>query len=254
MPDVRRALRTPCARVRGCPTRADACLRLRRPVRRFAAAGAAVWLAGGVQAWADTLKIVPLVRDGQVLVSCHLADGYTADVRDVIQSGLRTTFTYTVELRLKVPVWVDRIVESAVVTTTVQYDNLTRRHSVSRLLDGRVEDAKVTEDEAVVRDWLTAFDKLPLFRTSRPRAQPRVLRRGPRRGAARQRRAVLALGHHACRARPSSPSSLSRAASAACVSRLATREAGPRARTPGRSVLVPRRQGRAPRRPGYLVE
>ena len=43
--------------------------------------------------------------------------------------------------------WVDRIVESAVVTTTVQYDNLTRRHSVSRLLDGRVEDAKVTDDD-----------------------------------------------------------------------------------------------------------
>ena len=136
-------------------------------VRRLAALLVAVWLAGAAQVWADTLRIVPLVRDGQVLVSCHLADGYTADVRDVIQSGLRTTFTYSVELRLKVPVWVDRVVESAVVTTTVQYDNLTRRHSISRYLDGRVEDAKVTEDEAVVREWLTAFDKLPLFRTSR---------------------------------------------------------------------------------------
>ena len=139
----------------------------RRPVLRLAAAVAAVWLAGGVHAWADTLKIVPLVRDGQVLVSCHLSDAYTADLREVIQSGLRTTFTYTVELRLKVPMWVDRIVESAVVTTTVQYDNLTRRHSVSRLLDGRVEDAKVTDDETAVRAWLTAFDKLPLFRTTR---------------------------------------------------------------------------------------
>lgn len=141
-----------------------------RSVRRFAAVLAAVWLAGAVQAWADTLKIVPLVRDGQVLVSCHLADGYTADVRDVIQSGLRTTITYTVELRLKVPVWVDRTIASAVVTTTVQYDNLTRRHSISRLLDGRVEDARVTEDEAVVREWLTAFEKLPLFRTTRMEA------------------------------------------------------------------------------------
>jgi hypothetical protein len=141
-----------------------------RSVRRLAAVLVAVWLAGTVQAWADTLKIVPLVRDGQVLVSCQLADGYTPDVRDVIQSGLRTTFTYTVELRLKVPVWVDRTIASAVVTTTVQYDNLTRRHSISRLLDGRVEDARVTEDEAVVREWLTAFEKLPLFRTTRMEA------------------------------------------------------------------------------------
>ena len=141
--------------------------RPRRGVLRVAATMAVVWLAGAVQAQAETLKIVPLVRDGQVLVSCHLADAYTSDLRAVIQSGLRTTFTYTVELRLKVPMWVDRIVESAVVTTTVQYDNLTRRHSVSRLLDGRVEDAKVTDDEDAVREWLTAFDKLPLFRTSR---------------------------------------------------------------------------------------
>lgn len=136
-------------------------------MRRAAALALAVCLLGTVPAAADTLKIVPLVRDGQLLVSCLLADGYTADVHDVIQSGLKTTFTYTVELRLKVPVWVDRIVETATVTTTVQFDNLTRRHSMSRYLDGRVDDAQVTEDEAVVRSWLTAFDKLPLFKTSR---------------------------------------------------------------------------------------
>jgi hypothetical protein len=127
----------------------------------------AVSVATGASAWADTLKVVPLVREGQLLVSCQLADGYTKDVHDVIQSGLKTTFTYTVELRLKVPVWVDRVVETATVTTTVQFDNLTRRHSMSRYLDGRVEDARVTEDEAVVREWLTAFEKLPLFKTSR---------------------------------------------------------------------------------------
>lgn len=138
-----------------------------RPLRRAAALALVVCLAGAAPVWADTLKIVPLVREGQVLVSCQLADGYTADVHDVIQSGLKTTFTYTVELRLKVPVWVDRIVETATVTTTVQFDNLTRRHSISRYLDGRVDDAQVTEDEAVVRSWLTAFDKLPLFKTSR---------------------------------------------------------------------------------------
>lgn len=138
-----------------------------RPRRHAAALALAVCLLGAAPAFADTLRIVPLVREGQVLVSCLLADGYTADVHDVIQSGLKTTFTYTVELRLKVPVWVDRVVETATVTTTVQFDNLTRRHSISRYLDGRVEDAQVTEDEAVVRAWLTAFDKLPLFKTSR---------------------------------------------------------------------------------------
>jgi hypothetical protein len=134
---------------------------------RLAALATSAVLVSGAQAWADTLRVVPLVRDGHVLVTCHLDDAFTPDVRDVIQSGLKTTFTYTVELRVKVPVWVDRVVGTSTVTTTVQYDNLTRRHSISRYLDGRIDVAKVTEDETIVRDLLTAFDKLPLFKTSR---------------------------------------------------------------------------------------
>ena len=113
------------------------------------------------------MRIVPLVRDGHVLVSCELADGYTDDVRDFIQSGLQTTFSYTVELRMRVPAWVDKTLASAVVSTSVEYDNLTRRHTVSRLLDGRVQESQVIEDEAQVRKLLTTFDRLPLFRTAK---------------------------------------------------------------------------------------
>jgi hypothetical protein len=142
-------------------------LPIRATAARFATTAAVACVMGVTPVAADTLKIVPLVKDGHVLVSCQLADGYTSDVHDVIQSGLKTTFTYTVELRVKVPVWVDKIVGTSTVTTTVQFDNLTRRHSISRYLDGRIDVAQVTEDEAVVRELLTAFDKLPLFKTSR---------------------------------------------------------------------------------------
>jgi hypothetical protein len=116
---------------------------------------------------ADSLRVVPVSRDGHVLVSCELPDGYTDEIREIVQSGLETTISYSVELRLGVPGWVDRTIASAVVTATVDYDNLTRRHSVSRIVDGRVEEARVLEDEAQVRQWLTTFDRLPLFRTSR---------------------------------------------------------------------------------------
>jgi hypothetical protein len=115
---------------------------------------------------ADFIRIVPLVRDSQVLVSFELADGYTDDVRAAIHSGLRTTFTYTVELRLDVPVWIDRTIATAVVSNTVQYDNLTRRHTIQRTLDGRVEQARLTEDETIVRQSMTIFERLPLFSTS----------------------------------------------------------------------------------------
>jgi Domain of unknown function (DUF4390) len=130
--------------------------------------GCAVWLVASATTLlaADGIRIVPLVRDGSVLVSFELPEAFTDDVKAVIQSGLRTTFTYTVDLRLEVPIWVDQTVAAAVISSTVQYDNLTRRHTFTRTLDGRVEDSKVTEDESLVKQLMTSFDRLPLFRTS----------------------------------------------------------------------------------------
>jgi hypothetical protein len=115
----------------------------------------------------DSVRIVPLVRDGQVLVTFELPNGYTEEVRDAIRSGLRTTFTYTVDLRVEVPAWTDRTIDSVTVNNVVKYDNLTRRHTIERTLDGRMADSKVTEDEAMVRQFMTGFQRLPLFRTSR---------------------------------------------------------------------------------------
>jgi hypothetical protein len=113
----------------------------------------------------QALRVVPLVHGDQVLVSFELTDGLTDEVRQAILSGLKTTFTYTVELRLDVPAWVDRTIGVATVASSVEYYNLEREHHLVRMLDGRTEDAKVTPDEAVVRKWMTSFDRLPLFRT-----------------------------------------------------------------------------------------
>jgi hypothetical protein len=128
-------------------------------------AAAAVAVAVMLLHAAESLRITPLVHDDQVVVSFELADAYTSEVRDAIASGLRTTFTYDVELRMVVPAWVDRTIASAVVTATDQYDNLMRRHSLSRIVDGQVKEATVTDDETVVRKWLTAWDRLPVCRT-----------------------------------------------------------------------------------------
>jgi hypothetical protein len=125
-----------------------------------------VLLAATAQAQ-DSVRIVPLVRDGQVLITFEIPDGYTDEVRAAIQSGLRTTFTYTVDLRLEVPAWADRTIQTVTVHNIVKYDNLTRRHTIERTLDGRVETSKVTENEVLVRQFMTGFQRLPLFRTSK---------------------------------------------------------------------------------------
>lgn len=113
------------------------------------------------------LRIVPLVRDDQVIVSVDLDNGYTDEVRQVINGGVRTTFTYDVELKMIVPAWVDRTIASLVVTSIDHYDTLTRKHTLSRMVDGRVIDASVTESEAVAKKWLTSLENVPLCRTSR---------------------------------------------------------------------------------------
>ncbi|MBM3778330.1 MAG: DUF4390 domain-containing protein [Acidimicrobiia bacterium] len=116
---------------------------------------------------ADSIRVIPLARDGVVLVSFGLDDTFSDDVRAAAASGLRTTVTYTVELRLEVPFWIDRTIASTVVSNTVQYDNLTRRATVTRTVDGRLDDTWVTDDEATLRTWLTTLQRFPLFETSR---------------------------------------------------------------------------------------
>jgi hypothetical protein len=116
---------------------------------------------------AGTLRIVPVVRDDQVMVSIDLDGGYTDEVREVINGGVRTTFTYDVTLKMIVPAWVDRTIATAVVTTTDEYDTLTRVHNLSRTVDGRVVEADTTGSEAVAKKWLTSLSSLVLCRTSK---------------------------------------------------------------------------------------
>jgi len=129
---------------------------------------AAAIVAGGIAVRTkESLRIVPIVNGNTVLVSFELADAYTNDVRDAISSGLLTTFTYDVDLRMVASLWMDRTVAAVVVSTSDQYDNLTRQHVLTRTIDGRVDATQVTEDEAVVRQWLTSFVRLTVCQTSK---------------------------------------------------------------------------------------
>ena len=115
---------------------------------------------------ADVVRVTSLARDGRVWVSFELSDGYTPEVRDAVHSGLPTTFTYAIEIRRSVPFWPDHTLAATTIAVTVTYDTLTRRHQLSRALDGHIDANRVTEDETDVQRWLTVFDRLPLFATS----------------------------------------------------------------------------------------
>jgi hypothetical protein len=114
-----------------------------------------------------TLRIAPLIRDALVQVSIDLDNGYSEEVREVINGGVRTTFTYDVQLKVMVPAWVDRTIATLVVTTSDRYDTLTRLHNLSRTVDGRVVESLVTDNESIAKKWLTSMNGLVLCPTSR---------------------------------------------------------------------------------------
>jgi hypothetical protein len=123
--------------------------------------------AAVLQAADAELRITPTVSHDRLLVTCELEGADVTAVREAIASGLRTTFTYELELRTIVPGWFDRTIMTTVVAMSDQYDNLTRRHTLSRTIDGRIEDMTVTEDEAIVQTWLTKLNRVPVYDTSR---------------------------------------------------------------------------------------
>lgn len=123
----------------------------------------AALLAG--QPAAQLLQVTPLPRDGEVLVSFKLDEAMTDDIKAAIQSGLTVRFSYKVELRRSSAAWFDRTIETAMVGASVKYDNLTRRYSVSRTIDSRMDWANTTQKEDEAWDWLTNnFTRLSLFR------------------------------------------------------------------------------------------
>jgi hypothetical protein len=135
---------------------------------RFARALLAVALVGVATAAVTAARIVrvtPLARDGQILVSFQMADAFTPEIQDAIASGLTTSFTYDIDLRRGTPLWVDRTIASSQVSVSVRFDNLTRRYHLATSQDGRVEAAQTTEDEGLVRTWMTEFERLPVFST-----------------------------------------------------------------------------------------
>jgi hypothetical protein len=52
------------------------------------------------------------------------------------------------------------------VNNSVEFDNLRRRHTIIRVVDGKIDQEQITEDENIVRQSMTSFQRLPLFKTS----------------------------------------------------------------------------------------
>ena len=122
-------------------------------------------------------------------------------MRETIQSGLPTTYTYDVELRRGRPLLVRPHAGGDDGDGLVRFDNLTRRYQLSRVDRRPRRRCRVTERTRKCGRWMTSFERLPLFSTTDLEAERRVLRARPRPHAAAQHLSALAVGRRPMGAR-----------------------------------------------------
>src|SRR4026209_2469365 len=73
------------------------------------------------------LQVAPLARGAQLVVSFRRTQEPTEEIRNAIRSGLTFSLVYKVDLRRGSSVWFDRTIESAGVTATGRFGNLTEK-------------------------------------------------------------------------------------------------------------------------------
>jgi hypothetical protein len=133
---------------------------IRARLRRVATAGlGAAFLVAPAQ---SDIRVTPLVAERQVSVSFVASSALGPEARELVQSGLLMTLTFTVELKQPSTAWFDRSLADAIVSSSVKYDNLTGVYHVSRMRDGHVVWSERTSDFGEARVWLTTFDRVVL--------------------------------------------------------------------------------------------
>ena len=112
---------------------------------------------------AEIVELVPVIRESSILVSFRVEDAFDESIAHDIETGLTVSFRYNVQLRQVRRMWWDRVAESREIRTTVTYDNLTQRYSLTRMVDGEIDRTDVVADAAAMRRFMTTFESLALF-------------------------------------------------------------------------------------------
>jgi len=116
---------------------------------------------------ADIVDLVPVIRDNGVLVSFRVEDAFDDDIAHDIETGLPVTFRYNIELKQVRAMWFDEKLSFRRILTTVAYDNLTQRYSLTRAVDGEIDHTEIVADVSAMQRFMTTFDSLKLFDVSR---------------------------------------------------------------------------------------
>ena len=120
-----------------------------------------------VRAEAPSLSDVKATLDGDLYVaSARLKGGLTPEILEEIDAGLETTIGYRFNVYRRRAGLPDETLLKRRLRCTVRHDALTRQYTLTRRIDGEVQDTRVTGDPQGMRDFLTVLDHVPLVRRS----------------------------------------------------------------------------------------
>lgn len=125
----------------------------------------AIWLTAGAALVAEPAVIDDLKvdRDGEVYVaSARLQGGLTAERFEEIEAGLEITISYRLNVYRERPGLPNPSVSKLRIECTVQHDALTRQYTLTRRIDGELQEKKVTPDAGQMREFMSVLDRLPV--------------------------------------------------------------------------------------------
>ena len=125
----------------------------------------AAWLAAVAVVFAGPAVISDLevVLDGEVYVaSVRLLEGLTAERIEEIEAGLETTISYRLHVYHERSGLPNPAVSKLRIECTVQHDALTRQYTLTRRIDGELQEKKVTPDDGLMREFMTVLHRLPV--------------------------------------------------------------------------------------------
>jgi len=137
----------------------------RRVLKTIAGCAFGLALSSTISA-AEIVELVPVIRSEGILVSFRVEDAFDEEIVQAIESGLEVSFRYNVELRRVRRAWFDKKTASRQIQTTVAYDNLTKRYSLTREIDGEIDATELVHNPGAMRRFMTSFESLLLFDVS----------------------------------------------------------------------------------------
>ena len=99
----------------------------------------------------------------QVLASFRLADGFTPEVLQRIESGLPTGFVFELELLRDRQRWWDEALDSTTIEVVVMFNAVTREYLLNTKISGKLLDSRTLHDPTDLEQAMTRFAALPVF-------------------------------------------------------------------------------------------